>query len=1009
MARSIFELVFRAVDQGAASAIAALQNALAGVQGVATHAGTAVQSSVSHIGTAVQGATSQTVSAVQHAATATSHAVQQAATSAGQAVQQTAAQAGQAAESMTARFVQLAASIGAMGFLKSATGEFAGFDDAMLRVQALSRATGSEFEALKARAAELGASTKFTAIEASEGMSQLAAAGYNTAQILDAIGPAMYAAAAGGSDLGETADQLTNIMGAFQLPASRSAEVADALTAGFTGAATTLDQLANAMVYCGPIANTLGYSLQDTTGILMAFADVGIKGEQAGTALRGGMARLIRPMKMARDVLEKYNIQLRDSTGAMRPFVDILDDISKAGLSAGEKIKLFGIEAGPPMMALLDKGTEALKKYQQQVKESGGRAKEVSDHMESGLGGALRRLDAAWSAFKNSFGEEFAPVMGALADSLAKLSGWFVGLPEWARNIAAWTLAFTALSAVLPAVIASFKLLFGFLGPGVQGLMAVRASVGVASAAIQGLAGACLAGKIALGGLVAAAVMGVIKIAEFAKVLWDCKRAADEEKAAEERLKKSQDELAKKYDAISQATGVTIKSHQDLAKAIKEGSLHYDEATQSWKKGADERREATEESVKGIKKLEGEALEELVEQYKKYADEIRGIQEQLAGRQKSLAAELRDMGRSGMSDREAWVDRKREAEEYVQAARRAADEARAAFASGDTISAAAKWKEAVAYADDARSAYKQLNTEVKDGDQVIISKADALKTAMDGVKQAGELGISILKEQQAETYKAMDALEGESGFAALYTHLDEAEQKWLEKWQNMSKAAEDTGKSAEEAGKQVYKVWQDAAGFWTNVDDAFSAGFSKSADNFTVAWNGAYTSFERAGKDAAAAVSKAIDQAAKDRTATIYVRHVEQRALGGLIGAAGAAMRQLASGGKLPGYGGGDKVSAMLEPGEFVVRKESVRHFGADFFETLNNLKLPDLSSLLPALPKPSLAAAGPASPTRTVNINLNVGGETYQMQTDERTAARLERWYALRSSNRLTRADFRG
>lgn len=47
----------------------------------------------------------------------------------------------------------------------------------------------------------------------------------------------------------------------------------------------------------------------------------------------------------------------------------------------------------------------------------------------------------------------------------------------------------------------------------------------------------------------------------------------------------------------------------------------------------------------------------------------------------------------------------------------------------------------------------------------------------------------------------------------------------------------------------------------------------------------------------------------------------------------------LASGGKLPGYGGGDRIPALLEAGEYVIRKEAVRKYGSNLFAALNALQ----------------------------------------------------------------------
>ena len=326
------------------------------------------------------------------------------------------------------------------------------------------------------------------------------------------------------------------------------------------------------------------------------------------------------------------------------------------------------------------------------------------------------------------------------------------------------------------------------------------------------------------------------------------------------------------------------------------------------------------------------------------------------------------MGRGGMSDYDAWQDRKKEAEEYMAASRAAAEAARQAMAQGDTITAREQWKAAVALADDAKSAYKSLNTEVKQGDTTLISKADALKQAMSGVKEAGELGLDALKEQQKSVGQAMQDMEKNVGLDKLTAGMDEAEKKWLESWRKMGDAASEAGAQVE----QVYNVWKNASGYWTNTADAFSAGWSRTADKGRVEFDGMWADFEKTGKKAADDVSQALDRATKARTVKIYTQTIEKRALGGLIGAA-----RLARGGKLAGFGGGDRISALLEAGEFVMRKEAVARFGTGFFDALNHLRLPDWSALLPVAPVSALAAGGAGS-RMTLELRLPGGDSVH-------------------------------
>ncbi len=874
-----------------------------------------------------------------------------------------------------AGFAKVALGFGALRLGRAALDSLTQYDDAMRRVAAITGATAQEFAELDAKAQHLAATTRFSASEVAAAMQQLAAAGQTVGQIQSSIQAAMDIAAIAQMDVGAAADQLTNIMSQFGIDAQFSASVADALVAGFTGAATSMDQLANAMTYAGPVAHALGYSLEDTTAILMALANAGYKSERAGTSLRGGMTRLIRPMKMGREVLEKYSIAVFDAENRMRPFPDILEDIGRAGMTTAEMIKIFGQEAGPGMVALLSQGAGAIRNFSEQVRGSGDQARKLAEEMENGIGGAQRRLQAATDAMLRSFAGAAEPVLRPMIESLAELAGKIANMSPESKQAA---LAITTLVASLTALGGALKVLslarFALTMGGLSSSLA--AAAGGATSFAASIAAAGLVMKASFIGVLTAAVVAV---GTLAHTIYTWREAAGEAAAAQERLKKSQDDLAKKYQAISEATGVTIKTHEQLVRAMKEGRIHFDETTKSWKKGAAERQAATEQQAKAVVKAEGEALKEMAQAYKQYADEIRRIQDDIAGRQKSLTAELREMARGGMTDADAWRDMRREAEEYVAAAKKAAEEARALAEQGDTVAATEKWKEAVALADDARSAYRNLNKEVREGDQTIISKAEALETAMQGVREAGELATDILKQQQKAAHDAMRELERDSGMAGLVAHLEDAERKWLESWERMSGAAES-------AINDVVVTYNDE--------------LADEAEEFSDDWDKAWERFEHEGIESARAVERAIDRAARDRQTTITVR--EGRRLGGLVGAPPTGY---ARGGKLPGYGGGDRIPALLESGEFVIRKEAVRRFGVGVFDALNHLRLPelpDLSALLPRMPAPG----------RTVNINLTLpSGDTYQMQTDPSTAARIEReqerWWALRSSNKVRRGDF--
>ncbi|MBR2085584.1 MAG: phage tail tape measure protein, partial [Oscillospiraceae bacterium] len=128
------------------------------------------------------------------------------------------------------------------------------FDSAMSKVAAVSGATGDELDALRDKAREMGAKTKFSASEAAEAMNYMAMAGWKTTDMLEGIEGVMNLAAASGEDLATTSDIVTDALTAFGLKAEDSAHFADVLAAASSNANTNVSMMGETFKYCAPIA-----------------------------------------------------------------------------------------------------------------------------------------------------------------------------------------------------------------------------------------------------------------------------------------------------------------------------------------------------------------------------------------------------------------------------------------------------------------------------------------------------------------------------------------------------------------------------------------------------------------------------------------------------------------------------------------------------------------------------------------------------------------------------------
>ena len=203
----------------------------------------------------------------------------------------------------------------------------ADFDSAMSKVAAVSGAAGDEFDALRDKAREMGATTKFTATESAEAMNYMAMAGWKTDQMLEGISGVMNLAAASGEDLATTSDIVTDALTAFGMKAEDSGRFADILASAASNANTNVSMMGESFKYAAPVAGSLGYSAEDVAIALGLMANSGIKASMAGTSLRNIFQRMAKPTKESQAAMDRLGLSLQNSEGEMYSFREIMDQL----------------------------------------------------------------------------------------------------------------------------------------------------------------------------------------------------------------------------------------------------------------------------------------------------------------------------------------------------------------------------------------------------------------------------------------------------------------------------------------------------------------------------------------------------------------------------------------------------------------------------------------------------------------------------------------------------------
>lgn len=390
----------------------------------------------------------------------------------------------------------------------------ADFDSAMSQVAAVSGATGKDFDALRNKAREMGAKTKFSATEAAEAMNYMAMAGWKTEDMLDGIEGVMNLAAASGEDLATTSDIVTDALTAFGLSAKDSGHFADILAAASSNANTNVSMMGETFKYCAPIAGALGFSAEDTAEAIGLMANAGIKSSQAGTALRTIMNNLAGDVKISGKAIGDITIATTNADGSMRDLSDILADCRSAfgNLTESEKAQaaesLVGKNAMSGFLALMNAGEGDIEKLSSAIDNCDGSAEKMATTMQDNLAGQLTILKSQLQELAISFGDILMPAIRSIVSKLQgfvdKLNGMDEGTKRTIVTIALLVASIGPLLVIIGTTISK-------IGVAMQGFVKLANGVSKLKVAIQG--GTGVLGKLgaALGG-VSAPVLAVVAV-----------------------------------------------------------------------------------------------------------------------------------------------------------------------------------------------------------------------------------------------------------------------------------------------------------------------------------------------------------------------------------------------------------------------------------------------------------------------------------------------------------------
>jgi len=483
-----------------------------------------------------------------------------------------------------------------VGFLKECVSAAAGFEEAMSTVKAISGASAAEFQQLSDMAKQMGETTKFTASESAEAFQYMALAGWKTEEMLDGIAPILNLATAANMDLARASDIVTDNLTAFGLTAADSAGFVDQMAYAMANSNTSADQLGEAYKGCAATAQSMGYSVEDTTAALMVMADAGTKGSDAGTALNAIMTRLATDTKDCASTLEEYGVHVYDAQGNMQSLSSILEGVSGVWgtLTDQQQASLAKAIAGTnhysQLQQIMTGCSEATKEtgksftdYAAALEDCSGSADRMAGTMLDNLNGKMTLMNSALDSLKISIGNALMPVLGGLADAGADAFSWAAGFVE--EN--PWLVQ--AITGALGAVL--------LLAGGLTTYTAIATAAKLIQDALNLSISLCpfVAAAAAAGALIAVVGSWIISATEASEQVKELTAALEESKTAYEELSAAMEEehasTAASLETLENLLAVEEKSAtqkeiikqlvDELNEAVPDLGLAYDETADS--------------------------------------------------------------------------------------------------------------------------------------------------------------------------------------------------------------------------------------------------------------------------------------------------------------------------------------------------------------------------------------------------------------------------------------------
>ena len=295
--------------------------------------------------------------------------------------------------------------------LREGVGSIVEFEFANSKLAAILGTTADNIKELTTDARQLGATTKYTAAQATELQIELAKLGFTRREILDSTGAILRFAQATGAELSDAAALSGAALRMFNASTKETERYVSAMAVATSKSALSFSYLATALPIVGPVAKAFNFQIEDTLALLGKLADAGFDASMSATATRNILLNLA-------DGNGKLAKALGEPVKTLPELVVGLKKLKEQGVDLNTTLELTDKRSVAAFNAFLT-ASDKIVPLRDQITGVDKELTDMADTMSNNVKGSIAGLSSAWEAFMLSFYDSKG-IMKDVLDFLAR-------------------------------------------------------------------------------------------------------------------------------------------------------------------------------------------------------------------------------------------------------------------------------------------------------------------------------------------------------------------------------------------------------------------------------------------------------------------------------------------------------------------------------------------------------------------------------------------------------------